>query len=214
MVQYSNFSLEYEFLNNGCASVAGLDEVGRGCYAGPVVAAVVVISSKEQYIPGVWDSKQMTQLRREKFYDQIIDSADDHGIGEASWTEVDDLGLSEASSLAMQRAYDSLRKPPELVLVDGKFIKSPNLPNKYKIKEGDKKHFIISAASVIAKVYRDRLMVDFAKKYKGYGFERNVGYGTAEHKAALDKYGVCEIHRKSFSPIKKLLESGENGAEA
>lgn len=206
--RYSNFSLEYSLLDNGCKFVAGMDEVGRGCLAGPVVAAIVVISGEDQYILGVWDSKIMTKKRREDVYDKILDIADGYGIGESSCGEVDKLGISQAAALAMSRAYELLDFQPDIVLVDGEYVRSPNLRS-LKIKEGDSKHFVISAASIVAKVYRDRLMIGLAKKFCGYGFERNVGYGTKEHRDAIAKIGVCEIHRRSFSPVRNYLDGGE-----
>lgn len=207
-LRYCNFSLEYSFLNNGCQFVAGIDEVGRGCLAGPVVAAVVVVSNKDQYLPGVWDSKLMTKKRREFAYDKIINVVDGYGVGESSCVEIDEIGIGEASSLAMLRAYEKLKLRPDIVLVDGKFVSSPNLRS-MKITQGDRKHYVISAASVVAKVYRDRLMVEMAKKYTGYGFERNVGYGTKEHRDAIEKIGICRIHRKSFSPVKQYIARGK-----
>lgn len=206
--KYSHFSLEYGLLQEGYASVAGIDEVGRGCLAGPVVAAAVVISNEKQYIPGVWDSKVMTRKMREDFYQQIMNSVDSYCIGECSCEEIDEMGLGKAASLAMRKAYEGLKLKPDVVLIDGIKIETPTLPNKRNIQNGDRLHFIIAAASVIAKVYRDNIMMELANKYKGYGFERNMGYGTKEHKDAIGKIGLCEIHRKSFSPVRKVLEAG------
>ncbi|MBN2100430.1 ribonuclease HII [Candidatus Dojkabacteria bacterium] len=206
--RFSNFSLEYEYLSSGCKYVAGMDEVGRGCLAGPVVAAVAVISKEDQYIPGVWDSKTMTAKRREDVYDQLLDTVDAYGIGEASCAEIDELGIGPASSLAMQRAYDVLDIKPDIVLIDGEKVQAPNLHSRH-LKQGDRKHFIISVSSVIAKVYRDRMMIKLSKQYSGYGFEKNVGYGTKEHRLALESQGVCEIHRKTFSPVKDIISKGK-----
>ncbi len=202
---YPTFSLEYNLLGSGYKLVAGIDEVGRGCLAGPVVAGVVVVSGDEQYLPGVRDSKQMTKLQREKLFDVIIGKVADYGIGEASAVEIDEFGLSRAAKLAMERAYEQLRERPEITIVDGEFIVSPNIKS-LKINDGDAKHYVVSAASVIAKVYRDRMMYDLAKKYDCYGFEKHVGYGTAAHLAAIAKFGVCEIHRRSFAPVAKYCK--------
>ncbi len=207
-MKYSTFSLEKALFDQGYSTVAGMDEAGRGCLAGPVVGAVVVISSEEQYLPGVWDSKVMTRNKREELYDHIQDTVDGYGIGIAEAQEIDELGLSEAGSLCMRRAYEELSVRPDIVLVDGIRVRSPNL-SKVKIKEGDRKHYVISAASVLAKVYRDRLMDELANRYEGYGFERNVGYGTREHMEALEKFGIVAIHRKTYSPIVKILK-GKN----
>lgn len=205
--RYSNFSLEYSLLNNGCKSVAGMDEVGRGCLAGPVVAAIVVISGEDQYIPGVWDSKIMTKKRREGMYSQILDVADGHGIGKSSCREIDKMGIGWAAALAMRRAYESLDFQPDMVLVDGKYVRTPNLRS-LKIKKGDSKHFVISAASVVAKVYRDNLLCKLAEVYPEYGFHKHVGYGTREHIRAIEKFGPCHIHRRSFSPVKSYFTRG------
>jgi len=209
-MKYSTFLLEKSLLDQGYASIAGMDEAGRGCWAGPVVAAVAVISDEGQYIEGVLDSKVMAKLRREKMYEELRASLDEYGIGAVNAEEIDEIGINEAGRLAMQRAYEQLGHRPEIVLVDGSRILSPNVTC-LKIDRGDQKHFIISAASVLAKVYRDRFMCELAHKYAGYGFENHVGYGTAQHQAALDSLGITEIHRKSYSPIKKLLTRGGNG---
>lgn len=200
---YPSFSLEYSLLQK-FKLVAGIDEVGRGCIAGPVVAAIAVISENSQYLSKVRDSKLTSIAQREQLSVELASRLYDYGIGEAAVHEIDEIGISKAACLAMQRAYENLKSRPDVTLVDGRYIKSPALTC-YKINKGDAKHFVISAASILAKVHRDKLMRGFAAKYPGYGFERHVGYGTAEHKEALCRLGICEIHRKSFSPVKEML---------
>lgn len=211
-MKYSTFSLELALFENGHKRIAGMDEVGRGCLAGPVVAAIVIISSPDQYLAGVWDSKLMTHKARERIYDQLCESVDGYGFGLSEPSEIDDLGIASASSLAMQRAYGSLKIRPDIVLIDGSKVQAPNLP-RMKIQQGDRRHYVMSAASVIAKVYRDRLMRELAKKYTGYGFERHVGYGTKQHMSALKSLGVTDIHRKSFSPVKDVIGRAVGGSE-
>ncbi len=198
---YPTFSLEYSLLKQG-KIVAGMDEVGRGCLAGPVVAAVVVIDDESQFIPGVNDSKKLSAKRRSGYDEQLRQCVADYGIGESSNVEIDEIGITEAVELAMKRAYEGLKKHPEVVLVDGDFINAPWC-NNLAIKKGDALHYAISAASVIAKEYRDRLMRGLAVEYPDYGFERHVGYGTAKHRSAIEEHGACEIHRMSFAPLKE-----------
>ncbi len=201
----SDFTLETSYLSQGLRLIGGVDEVGRGCLAGPVVAGVVAVSGEGQFIEGVRDSKQMTAKQREEKYEEIIEVADGYGIGEATNDEIDELGIVDATLLAMRRAYKLLEKDLDIVLIDGRDMVIPDVRCECIIK-GDSKHFVISAASVIAKVHRDRKMKKLASKYDIYGFERNVGYGTKEHRDALAEFGFCEIHRKSFSPIKDMLK--------
>jgi len=202
---FPDFSAEYSLFQNGHKYVAGMDEVGRGCLAGPVVAAIVVVSDETQYIPGVNDSKALSASMREKLNEKIIELVASFGIGEASCEEIDELGISPATRLAMERAYDCLSVRPEVTLVDGKYVNMPFISG-FRITRGDARRYVISAASIVAKVYRDSLMHELAKKYQGYGFERNVGYGTIEHRSAVERLGICEIHRRTFSPIKEMVQ--------
>lgn len=204
-MNYSTFSLEYALLHQGCSVVAGIDEVGRGCLAGPVVAGVVAISAPNDYLPGVFDSKLMSISARERMSDVIRKTVDGYGIGLATVEEIDALGIAKASALAMARAYGKLTRKPDIVIIDGANIQSPVL-HCLKIDKADQKHYVVSAASVIAKVYRDRLMHDLASTYPGYGFEKHVGYGTKLHMDALRSHGVCDIHRKSYAPVRRVLD--------
>jgi ribonuclease HII len=182
--------------------IAGLDEAGRGSWAGPVCAAALIFKKGIQ-LPGLTDSKLMTAKRRELLFDKIIQTCD-HGIGFASEGEVDSLGLIRATELAFIRALEQLKTKPDFLLVDGqdKF----NFPIPYKsIIKGDLKERCISAASVLAKVARDQKMKDYAIKHPEYGFEKHKGYGTARHQQALKLHGPSPLHRVSYKPVKIYL---------
>jgi ribonuclease HII len=179
--------------------VAGVDEAGRGPLCGPVVAAAVILNDKMPIV-GLADSKKLTALRRERLYDEILAKALCCSIAQASATEIDELNILQATMLAMQRAVQGLRLKPNKVLVDGN-----RLPRLDVLAEaivgGDAVVPAISAASILAKVTRDRLLLDLHQKHPGYGFDRHKGYGTAEHLAALQSLGPLSEHRKSFAPV-------------
>ena len=179
--------------------VAGVDEAGRGPLCGPVVAAAVILNDKMPIV-GLADSKKLTALRRERLYDEILAKALCCSIAQASATEIDELNILQATMLAMQRAVQGLRLKPNKVLVDGN-----RLPRLDVLAEaivgGDAVVPAISAASILAKVTRDRLLMDLHQKHPGYGFDRHKGYGTAEHLAALQSLGPLSEHRKSFAPV-------------
>ncbi len=200
-----NDRLEQTLLDTGCDCVVGVDEVGRGSWAGPVVAAAFVYTRGQKLIPAVDDSKRLTLKRRIKIEKKL--RKQNYSIGVAGVEEIDNVNILQATRLAIKRAIMDLDVKKYIVLLDGYFKEPFNFKYKCIIK-GDAKHYSIAAASVLAKVYRDNLMVDLAKKYHGYGFKTNVGYGTAEHRAGLERHGVCDIHRRSYKPIKKLI--GEN----
>jgi len=183
--------------------VAGCDEAGRGPWAGPVVAAAVVLDPARP-IAGLADSKQLSARRREQLAAQIRASSLGWGVAQSSVEEIDRLNILQATLLAMQRAVAALRCPVDLLLVDGN--QRPQVPMPCQaVVGGDALHPQISAASILAKVWRDRLMADLALQYPGYGFERHSGYGTAAHRAALLTLGPCAAHRRSFAPIRRLL---------
>ncbi len=182
--------------------VAGVDEVGRGPLAGPVVAAAVIIDIHN--IPdGINDSKKLSKKNRLKISDEIKKHSI-YSIAEASVKEIDEINILQASLLAMKRAIEGLSKKPITVLVDGKFKPKTNLST-HSIIKGDTQSLSIAASSIIAKVYRDNLMRDFSKKYPEYLWEKNAGYGTKEHLLAIKKCGITPIHRKSFKPIHNIL---------
>ena len=178
---------------------AGVDEAGRGPLAGPVVAAAVILDDARR-IRGLADSKVLTALAREKLYDQIRDKALCCSIGEASVQEIDELNIFHATMLAMKRAVDGLRLKPARVLVDGNRL--PRLDVYCEaIVEGDAKIKSISAASIIAKVHRDRILAQLHDEFPQYGFAAHKGYSTPEHLEALRLHGACKYHRRGFSPV-------------
>ena len=198
-----DYELEKLAIFRGATSVVGVDEVGRGPLAGPVMAAAVILDPDK--IPdGLNDSKKLGVKRREALYEQILDVAD-VGFGEASVEEIDDINILQASLLAMQRAVHDLKSPPDYALVDGKFIpKGLNIPAEGVVK-GDAKSVSISAASIVAKIRRDREMESLAQQFPGYGWEKNAGYPSKSHISALQSLGVTPHHRKSFKPVHNIL---------
>jgi ribonuclease HII len=184
--------------------VAGVDEAGRGPLAGPVVAAAVILDELKP-ISGLADSKKLTALRREKLFDEIRAKALCCSIAEASVEEIDRLNILQATLLAMRRAVEGLRLKPTMVLVDGNRL--PVLEMRAEaIVKGDSLVPAISAASILAKVYRDRWCADYHQQYPQYGFAGHKGYGTAEHLSALREHGACPQHRKTFSPVVAVLK--------
>jgi ribonuclease HII len=180
----------------GIRLIAGIDEAGRGPLAGPVVAAAVVLPVNSA-INNLNDSKQLSPVVRERLFDRIVEEAEAYGIGSASKDEIDRLNIHSATMLAMIRALEKLRLQPEFVLVDGFAISQCPFRQK-AIRSGDTLSLSIAAASVLAKVTRDKIMEALHEKYPRYGFNRNMGYGTVEHREALSKYGPCAEHRRSF----------------
>lgn len=184
----------------GFVRVAGIDEVGRGPLAGPVVAAAVVFPAG-QSLDGVRDSKQLTANARERLSRTVFDSADGVGIGCVEADEIDRVNILQATFQAMVQAVESLPSEPDFLLIDGPY----NLPLPHPqqgIRKGDRKSLSIAAASIVAKVYRDRLMVRYHEKYPQYGFKTNMGYGTKAHRRALEEFGPCPLHRRSFRGVK------------
>ena len=182
--------------------LAGVDEVGRGTLAGPVVAAAVILDYNN--IPeGIKDSKKIAKRKREQICKNILSSSIT-SIGLATSGEIDKINILKASLLAMKRAIEDLKKKPNIVLIDGIYTPEIAIQSKSIIK-GDNKSISIAAASIVAKVFRDNLMVEYSKKYPGYLWEKNSGYGTKEHLEAIKKLGVTPIHRTSFKPIHNIL---------
>lgn len=183
--------------------VAGIDEVGRGPWAGPVVAAAVILDPT--HLPeGINDSKQLSKPRREALREQIMASAVAVGVGVCTPEEIDRLNILGATKLAMLRAYEGLGVTPSTALIDGNQL--PALPCAMQaLVKGDALSLSIAAASIVAKVTRDQMMEDLAHEFPHYGWERNAGYGTALHQQALARYGVTPHHRRSFAPIRALL---------
>ena len=186
------------------ALMAGVDEAGRGPLAGPVVAAAVILDDLRP-IKGLADSKALTALRREKLFDEIRARALCSSIGSASAEEIDRLNILQATMLAMRRAVDALRLLPHRVVVDGNRV--PLLPMTVAaVVKGDAKVAAISAASILAKVQRDRWCIDLHAQFPHYGFATHKGYPTGEHLAALQRHGPCVAHRRSFAPVRELIE--------
>jgi len=199
-------SLPPELLLDGAAgTVCGIDEAGRGPWAGPVVAAAVVLDRSAVPV-GLDDSKKLSPARRAVLFDLIHASAA-VGVGIASVEEIDTLDILRANDLAMRRAVRDLDPAPQSALIDGNRV-PPDFPCPAEaVVGGDARVLPIAAASIIAKVTRDRIMAELARRHPGYGWERNQGYGTAEHRAALERLGVTPHHRRTFRPIRNILRS-------
>lgn len=190
------WELENEIYDAGEQLLCGVDEAGRGPLAGPVCAAAVILP-RGLCIPGLNDSKKLTEKKREALYDVICSSAVSYGIAFATVDEIEEVNILNAAMLAMNRAIESLSVQPSLALIDGNRNSAIKIPSRCVVK-GDAKCADIAAASVLAKVTRDRYMLKMAEKYPQYKFEKHKGYGTKDHYAALREYGPCEIHRPSF----------------
>jgi ribonuclease HII len=203
-----DFSLEAKAAETGYFWVTGIDEAGRGPWAGPVLAAAVVFDAdfrarKPDWLGTLDDSKKLSAKQRQ-FLFEVIRSHAATGIGQAGPEEIDRLNILQASLLAMRRAVDALPRRPDFALIDGTILPRLPCPADAVIK-GDGRSFSIAAASVLAKVSRDRIMAGLAAEYPGYGWERNQGYGVPEHKAGLERLGVTPHHRKSYKPIINIL---------
>ena len=189
--------LDYEnkHLSKGAKYITGVDEVGRGPLAGPVVCASVIMNL-DDIIEGIDDSKKVSAKKREALYDIIKEKAIAYSICEISPEEIDEINILNATKKCMKTAVESLAVTPDVVLIDAVNL-DLKVPTESIIK-GDLNSYTIGAASILAKVYRDRLMEEYAKEYKEYGFERNAGYGTKEHIDKIKEIGPCKIHRKTF----------------
>ncbi len=194
---------ERELLAKGYTAVAGVDEVGRGPLAGPVVCAAVILPVEEtRLIAGVNDSKQLSKKVRERLAEEIRATARAYAIAEVGEDVIDEINILQATRLCMKRAVLSLALSPDFVVTDGNMRLDIPMPQTSVVK-GDARIYSVGAASILAKVYRDALMARYAEEYPAYGFERNAGYGTAEHIRAIGEVGICKIHRKTF--VKKFL---------
>ena len=194
-------------LSQGYCSIAGVDEAGRGCLAGPVVAAAVILpldDNCQAYFEGVRDSKQLTAQARGYLYEVIVQRALAVGVGMGSVELIDERNILQATKHAMRVAISQLSIPPQALLLDALLLPDIPLPQRSIIK-GDALCLSIAAASIIAKVTRDRLMLQLHEQYPVYGFAQHKGYGTEAHLAALRQYGVTPLHRRSFAPVRELL---------
>lgn len=199
----NNYEFETKYYNQGIEYIAGVDEVGRGPLAGPVVAAAVIMP-KGFYIEGITDSKKLSEKKRNEFEKLILEKAISVGISFMSEKVIDEINIYEASRKAMIDAISKLNPIPEIVLVDA-------MPLDIEVQtesiiKGDEKSFMIACASIVAKQTRDRFMDELALKYPEYGFEKHKGYPTKYHKEALKKYGVLDIHRRTYKPVQEILE--------
>ena len=192
MMEFERKYSEYDY-------ICGIDEVGRGPLAGPVVAAAVILP-KDSYYQYLNDSKKVTEKRRNKLYDEITTEAVSYGIGLVSPDIIDDINILQATYVAMKKAIDALSIRPQMILVDAVHIPDIGIPQ-VGIVKGDAKSISIAAAGIVAKVYRDRLMTEYDALYPEYKFAKNKGYGTKEHMQALHEIGMSPIHRKSFVHI-------------
>ncbi|MEN8196093.1 MAG: ribonuclease HII [Pseudomonadota bacterium] len=187
--------------------VAGIDEAGRGPWAGPVVAAAVILDPPRmpaELIAGLDDSKKLRKSVRELLYDHIMASAA-HGVGQASVEEIDEMNILQAAMLAMRRAFANLPQAPQYAIVDGNRDPGLGVPTRCLVG-GDASSLSIAAASILAKVTRDRIMEGLAREFPGYGWKKNAGYGTKQHQQGLAENGVTPHHRRTFAPIAKLIK--------
>lgn len=202
---------EQNLFNSGYKLIGGLDEVGRGPLAGPVVAACVICKHDHNINPElvkeVKDSKKLTEKKREKLFGLIYESVFEVGVGVCDQETIDRINILEATFLAMKKAIGALKNKPEFILLDGKFPISNSSLKQKPIIGGDNSVFSIAAASIIAKVTRDRMMYKYHEQYPEYGFNKHKGYGTAFHIEQLLKCGPCPLHRKSFAPIKDFYKN-------
>lgn len=203
------FLYEKLLAEKGYEKICGVDEAGRGPLAGPVCASAVILKPND-IIEGVNDSKKLSEKKRERLFDEIKERAIAYSIGWASVEEIEELNILNATMLAMKRAVEGLPIQADYAIIDGN--KTPNLSIPCEsIVKGDAKSMSIASASILAKVSRDRLMIEYAEKYPEYKFEKHKGYGTKVHQEAILEYGACEIHRPSF--LKKIKKKQEESNE-
>ena len=197
----SMWEIEHTLFEKGYSVIAGVDEAGRGPLAYEVYAAAVILPP-DTCIEGINDSKKLSEKKREKLFEEIKEVALAYAVATASVSEIDEFNIRNATYMAMNRAINALNIKPDYVIVDGDCIRECTFPHECVVK-GDSKSLSIAAASILAKVSRDRHMLEMAEKYPQYGFEKHKGYGTKAHIEALKEFGPCEIHRKTF--IKKFV---------
>lgn len=204
----TNIEFDSAIRAEGHATLCGIDEAGRGPLCGPVYAAAVILPPDVE-IEGLNDSKKLSEKKREQLFDEICQTALAYGIGYATVEEIEELNILNATYLAMKRAYEAAGMDADLVLIDGNRM-PPELPAKMRyVIKGDALSASIAAASILAKVSRDRVLYDLDKQYPQYGFAKHKGYGTAAHYDALREFGVSPVHRRSF--LKKFLASDDHG---
>jgi ribonuclease HII len=204
--QQPTLAEEVGLVEQGYRSIAGIDEVGRGPLAGPLIAAAVILPAglDAPWLSLVRDSKQLTPRKREYLFHYISETAVGIGVGSAPHKVIDHLGIAKATGLAMELAVANLNRSPDFLLID--FVKLPGVPIPQRsLPKGDTRSISIACASIIAKVTRDRFMVELDKVHPGYGFASHKGYATREHLESLERLGACPIHRKRFAPVRDAL---------
>ena len=206
---YPDTKLEEQLWKQGYDIVVGIDEVGRGPLAGPVAAGAVAFTKGCTVVEGVRDSKTLSMKQKNSLYDQIKNTVYGYGVGMVSEKEIDSLGIQQAvlkaMILALRRVEEMVGKRADYLIIDGANVELIDEYPIMKMSKGDLYHYSISCASILAKVDRDNLMIKYSREYPMYGFDRNMGYGTKEHLDALKKYGICDIHRRSFKPVAKYI---------
>lgn len=200
---YPTLDFESQLWAMGYTNVAGVDEVGRGCFAGPVVSAAVVFPPNSKIPEGIADSKLLAPAKREYLAEKIKEEAV-WSIGEVEVEVINQIGIGKATQQSFVKAVKSLSSEPDFILIDAFYIQALSKEKQKAVRDGDKVCLSIAAASIIAKVYRDKLMVELANRYPGYGFASNKGYGTKTHREALKSFGLSGIHRTSFNLAKFL----------
>ncbi|MFA5075840.1 MAG: ribonuclease HII [Patescibacteria group bacterium] len=203
------FQLENELLSQGYSLIAGIDEAGRGPWAGPLVAGAIILDVPNFVSEEIRDSKRLTPKRRQELSSWLKENCLAWAIGEVSSQEIDQLGLQMANKTAMKRAIQNLQIKPDYILTDYVGRIAFRTPFKVVVR-GDQVSISVAAASIIAKVYRDDLMLNLAKIYPEYGFEQHKGYGTKLHQEMIQKYGLCPLHRQCFRPIKEVAKKAKN----
>lgn len=208
-MELDNWSYEKELFEQNINVIGGVDEVGRGPLNGPVVTACVVLPH-DFVLDGLTDSKKLTEKKREQYYNYIIENAIAYGIGECSALEIDQYNILEATKIAMKRAIDKVKEQVNLeyVLIDGNMKLDLNIPYQSIVK-GDSKSISIAAASVVAKVTRDRMMYELDEKYPMYGYKKHKGYPTKAHVEAINKYGLIDGYRKTYGPVKDIINKNK-----
>ncbi|MDX9893726.1 MAG: ribonuclease HII [Patescibacteria group bacterium] len=200
---YPNQKVEKKLYRTGFKYIAGVDEAGRGAWAGPIVAAAVILDPKIK-IKGIKDSKLLRKPERQRLDQLIKTQAVAWAVGSISQGTIDELGITKANILAMQAALKQLNRQPDYLLIDALPLDYAKMPYQ-NIIDGDYKVISIAAASIIAKVYRDELMDRLDEEFPAYGFKQHKGYGTAHHFQMINQYGICQLHRRSFKPIKDFI---------
>lgn len=204
MQEVNLYEYENELYNKGINFIAGVDEVGRGPLIGPVVTACVILP-RDFNCKGLTDSKKLSEKKREEYFDYIMENALSVSVGMMSEKVIDEVNIYEATKLAMYQAIDNSKIKPEHVLIDAMKLENLEMPSTSIIK-GDAKSISIAAASVIAKVTRDRMMLELDEKYPMYGFKKHKGYPTKQHIEAIEKYGILDNHRKTFKPVSLYVD--------